>query len=62
MSRKDDARAINAVYSVMQAEVSRLVSLMDTDTLVAQVHIDNQAKKSIESIDALKSVIKIVRR
>lgn len=64
MSRKDDAIAINSVHAVFLTELSRLLGLLEVGNGVAvlQSTVDKQAKKTIETLDALKSVIKIVRR
>ena len=64
MSRKDDALAIDSVHAMLTNELNKLNGLMlaGNGVAVLQSTIDRQAKKVIESLDALKSVIKIVRR
>ncbi len=64
MSRKDNALAISSVSQVSFGELDKLLRQLGESSgqIIQQSQIDRQAKKVIESLDALKAVIKIVRR
>lgn len=62
MSRVDDANAIDLIFEKIIEEKIRLHQMLWSPNLTQSSQIISQSKKFIDSLDALKSVLKIIGR